>query len=230
MRSATIAGVALAGLVAAWGAQAAPVYWTDWTSADVNAQAASGTLTVGATTVAVTYSGPFAFAQLSWPLNVRDYWVPSTTYQGSGVDNAPPPPDIIALSIGGTKTITFSQAVVDPIFALVSWNGNTVDFGTTIEVLRSGPGYYGSGTPVINAAGTGFYGNGEVHGLIRLPGTFTSITFTDTTETWHGFTVGVTGLGETPPPPPTGVPAPAPLAVLATGLLALAGVRRLTRA
>lgn len=227
MRPATIAGMALAGLVIAWGAQAAPVYWTDWTSANVNAQAASGTLTVGATTVGVTYSGEFNFALTSGGFN---YWTPATTYQGSGVDNAPPDADIIGLSIGGAKTITFSQAVVDPIIALVSWNDNTVDFGTPIDVLQTGPGYWGSGTLVVNATGTGFYGDGDVNGLIRLPGTFTSITFTDTTETWHGFTVGVTGLAGTPPPPPTGVPAPAPLAVLATGLLALAGVRRLTRA
>jgi hypothetical protein len=30
--------------------------------------------------------------------------------------------------------------------------------------------------------------------VIRLPGTFTSIAFTDTSENWHGFTVGVAAL------------------------------------
>jgi hypothetical protein len=35
-----------------------------------------------------------------------------------------------------------------------------------------------------------------VHGVVRLPGTFNSISFTHTSENWHGFTVGVLALGE----------------------------------
>lgn len=223
MRSAIIAGVALAGLFTAWGAQAAPVSWTDWTSQSTAASTVSGSLQVGATTVGVTYSGLYAFAQTSGGTN---YWIPSAPYTSATVSNPPPDPDIIALGTGGTKTITFSQAVVDPILALVSWNGNVTDFGTAIDVLSEGAGYWGSGTFAVNGAGTGFTGMGEAHGTIRLPGTFTSITFTDTTEYWHGFTIGVAGLAG----PPTGVPAPAPLGLLAAGLLALAGVRRATRA
>jgi hypothetical protein len=41
-----------------------------------------------------------------------------------------------------------------------------------------------------------FLGSGEVHGVVRLPGTFNSISFTHTSENWHGFTVGVLALGE----------------------------------
>lgn len=219
MKSVIIAGV-LAGLVAAGGAGAATISWTDWTGSGV--QSASGTLQVGMTSVNVAYSGDYYFAQTAGGTN---YWNPSAPYLSAAVSNAPPASDIIALGAGGTKTITFSQAVVDPIFALVSWNGNVTDFGTSIDLLSQGAGYFGNGSFVINAAGTGFTGSGEAHGAIRLPGTFTSITFTDTTEYWHGFTIGVAGLGQ----PPTGVPAPAPLAVLATGLLALIGVRRATR-
>lgn len=224
MRSAVVAGVALAGLVAAaCSAEAAPISWTDWTSQ--GAQTVSGSLQVGATTVGVTYSGDYSFAQIAGGTN---FWSPSAPYLSSAVDNAPPASDIVALSTGGTKNITFSQAIVDPILALVSWNGNVADFGTAIDVLSQGAGYWGSGTFVLNGSGTGFTGSGEAHGAIRLSGTFTSITFTDTTEGWHGFTVGVTALAD-PGQPPVGVPAPAPLAMLATGLLALIGVRRATR-
>jgi hypothetical protein len=101
---------------------------------------------------------------------------------------------MIALATGGTETITSSTPVVDPLIALVSWNSNTVDFGTPIEVLSFGAGYWGNGTPVVNGNGTGFFGSGEVHGVIRLPGTFSSISFQHSSENWHGFSVGITSV------------------------------------
>lgn len=111
---------------------------------------------------------------------------------------------MVALTLGGTKTISFDTPVTDPYIALQSWNGNVVDFGTLIEVVAYGTGYWGFGLPILNPAGTGFYGSGEVHGIIRLPGTFTSITFTDLTEGWHGFTVGIGGVaGPAIPEPAT---------------------------
>ena len=145
-------------------------------------------------------------------------------YTGAVVDNGPPDADIVALNAGGSKTITFSQPVVDPLIALVSWNGNIVDFGTSIEILTFGPGHWGNGTPVLNADGTGFTGSGEVHGVIRLPGTHSSITFTDTSENWHGFTLGVLGVDGGPGPDPT-VPVPLPLALFGVGLAAMGLMR-----
>jgi hypothetical protein len=165
--------------------------------------------------VGVTFSGAYSFAQVSGGTN---YWAPDTPYLSSTVSNAPPAADIIALNTGGTATVTFSQAVTNPLIALVSWNGNTVDFGVPITFLSYGAGYWGNGTPVMNAAGTGFFGNGEVHGVVELPGTYTSISFTHTSENWHGFTVGVTGLGDGTPP----IPEPSTYALLGVGLLGLA--------
>lgn len=60
-------------------------------------------------------------------------------------------------------------------------------------------------------------GSGEVHGVIRLPGTYTSISFTHTSENWHGFTVGVAGLADNGGT----VPEPGTLTLLAFGLLGL---------
>lgn len=197
---------------------AATINWTDWTSVSAAASQVFGILTVGSSTVNVTYSGAYNTVQTSGGTN---YWNPDAPYLSTTVENAPPASDIITLGQGGSKTITFSQAVVDPLIALVSWNGNTVDFGVPIEILSYGTGYWGNGTPILNNSGTGFYGNGEVHGVIKLPGTFTSITFKDTSEWWHGFTVGVIGLGSS-----NGVPEPASLALLGMGLAGLAGLRR----
>ncbi len=181
----------VAGMLGMLGAQASAttISWTDWTT-EV-AGTVVGNLSAPGGPVTVTYTGPYNFAQTNGGIA---YWS-AGTYNGS-YNQPSPASDIIALSDGGTKTISFSSAVNNPYIALMSWNGNTVDFGTTIEVVAEGCGYWGCGTMVLNGGQTGFYGQGEVHGIIRLPGTFTSITFIDTSEGWHGFTLGVAAVPE----------------------------------
>lgn len=198
---------------------AGTVYWTDWTSVTTGAPGVLGTLDPGSGPINVAFSGAYSFVQTSGGVN---YWNPSTPYISAVVDNAPPASDIIALSTGGTVNITFSEAVLDPLIALVSWNSNTVDFGVPIEILSFGQGFWGNGTPILNGDGDGFFGSGEVHGVIRLPGTYSAISFTHTSEGWHGFTVGVVGAGEQPPT----VPEPSTMLLLGLGLLAVAGVGR----
>ena len=215
-----LAAAAFVGGAIAGSAGAQTIAWTDWTSASQNGVV--GAIAAPGGTINVSYTGPYAVAQTSAGY---DWWTPGNY---NGTYNKPSPAnDIIELSAGGTKTISFDVPVTDPYIALMSWNGNVVDFGTTIEVVANGSGYWGSGTMVLNGAGTGFTGFGEVHGIIRLPGTFTSITFIDTSENWHGFTLGVLDVA---PPPNPGVPEPATWAMLIAGfgLVGFAARRRKT--
>jgi len=94
---------------------ASPTYWTDWLSA-------SGTNVVGqivspGATIGVQYGGELYFAQTN---NANNYWNYPSTYTSANVGN-PPPYDIVAISgNSAVKTVTFLQAVTDPVMAIVS--------------------------------------------------------------------------------------------------------------
>jgi hypothetical protein len=209
----TAAALAAFLALAAQSASAASVSWADWTSD--TASTVSGTVTVDGSPVTVTYSGAqYAFDQLNGA--GTNYWQPNSPYLSSAVSNAPGTPDIVGLSDGGTSVITFSAPVVNPLIALVSWNGANVTFGGgadtqtyDIDYLSSGCGYWGCGTystPTSNS----FVGSGELHGVIELIGTYSSISFTDTApEYWHGLTVGAFA---------TSVPEPGELGMMLLGL------------
>lgn len=204
---------------------AATVAWADWTA--TTSDTVTGTVQVGSSSVGVTYSGAqYSFAQVDGA--GTNYWTPTDPYLSPTVSNAPATSDLIALSASGTSTITFSQAVVNPLIALTSWNNAVVTFGGgadtqvyNVQYLSSGCGFWGCGSfsdPTSNS----FTGTGELQGVIELVGTYTSISFTDATpEFWHGLTVGVAGVT-------SAVPEPAGMALLMAGLLVvgLGGRRR----
>lgn len=216
LRKRVLSGAVIALLPAVAGAQVA---WTDWTS--LGAGTVTGTLSfAGSPPVDVTFSGGYAFAQTGCGTN---YWTTPATYTGPGVPNAPGNCEIIALAGGTTKTVTFSQAVVNPLIALVSWNSQpSVPFSGPLEIVDQGCGYFGCGS--ISVAGNEMQARDEAHGTVRLLGTYTSFTFTDAPEYWHGITIGAEGLA-----PLAAVPEPATVALTATGLLALAGIARRRR-
>ncbi|TWT73794.1 hypothetical protein Pla123a_36880 [Posidoniimonas polymericola] len=178
-------------------ASAAPIAWTDWVFSNFPVSA-TGQITVGAEVVQVTYTDGAGGASFIQTGPGTDFWLPDAPYLSTQVDNAPVGPDIVALFFGGTVSVNFSKPVVDPLIALVSWNNNVVEFGEPIEVLSSGPGYWGNGSFSVNGGGTGFTGVGELHGVIRLPGVHSSFSFTHTTEDWHGFTVGAVDIVPAP--------------------------------
>jgi hypothetical protein len=209
------------------GTAHAQVYWTDWISGTAGPSgSATGTLNVNGTEITVTYQGEIQFLQTNGGTN---YWNPSAPYISATVPVAPPASDIIALSRATTKTITFSQAVTNPIFAVVSLNGNGYRFDRDFEVLSYGAGYWGNGTLTREALNGGLFqlnGTGEGHGVIQFKGTFTSITWDSlTAETWNGFTIGVAGVANTVPEVGTG----ALVASGGVGLLGLVSLRRRRR-
>ncbi len=227
-------------LIATQSAIAVPINWTDWTStSNTNGFTATGTITSGSSTVGVTYNNPqgVAFAQIN---GGTDYWQnnrsgrnPATSpYTSSFVDNIPTGTDIIALRYAGTQTLTFSEAIANPVFSYVSLNGNGYAFDQDFEILSFGNpsdgndcGYWGCGTSYKNVVDLGggvfeyqLLGTGEPHGTLRFTGAFDSVSWRSlSNENWNGFTVGVQGTATQVFNPPT-VPEPGTAALLAIGL------------
>jgi hypothetical protein len=235
-------------LVGSCAASAAPVFWTDWLGADTDPGpgfTGQGTLTTSTSTVGVTYTNPLGigFYQSS---GGTDYWTPRTPvsnspYTSTLVDNPPTGTDIVALRFAGNQTLSFSQAIANPVFSYVSLNGNGYAFlNQDFDILSFGGGlgtappgdnscgFWGCGTSSKRIVDLGngnieyqLIGTGEPHGTIRFAGAFDSLTWRSlSNEFWNGFTVGVQGTAAeifSPGTIPETVPGPVPGTVPGTG-------------
>ncbi|MCK6546740.1 thrombospondin type 3 repeat-containing protein [Myxococcota bacterium] len=202
-----------AALGSAGPASAGVVNWVDWTSSDTNN--VYGIITVGTATVGVTYTGERAFLQTACG---TDYWVQVSTtnpYTSATVDNPPNDSsdaarrcDLIALRYATQKTLTFSEPVTNPLFAVVSLNGNGYRFDRDFTILSYAQGYWGNGTltktVTTHPDGSVTYdliGSGEPHGVLQFIGTFSTVSWTSlTNEFWNGFTIAVENLAVNVPP------------------------------
>lgn len=193
MKKLLIAG--LTSLVSALnisGASAAVVTWNTWNSAS------AGT----AGSIGVTYAGPANALVLNYPS-----YTPTTTWaDGTIVTNAPLPSNNILQITGGspaTQTLTFSQAVVNPVFAIWSLGQNggpaSFVFDQTPTFIAGGPSLEYVGGP-INVVGNTVSGQ-EANGTVQFQGTFTSLTWTNPQfEFWYGFNVGFESVAPVPEP------------------------------
>ena len=203
--------------------KASTITWTTWTAATAG-NPGSATGTIG--TVGVTYAGLVNYFYTSYPS-----WMPTSTYAGGTVSNAPSPDNIIGLTGGagtGTETVTFSTPVVDPVMSIWSLGAG----GTTAQFVFSSsePFAIEAGGPSAEYGGSSIYVGGtcpanavcgaEGNGTIQFNGTFSSLTWTNPVyENWYGFDLGIAGVASTTTPEPASI-------VLLTTVLGIAGALR----
>jgi PEP-CTERM motif len=172
-------------------ASAAVITWNTW---DTSSSGTMGTITD-------TYNGPATLVS-GYP----SYGPSSTFADGSIVNNAPNPTNNILQITGGSPnvyTLTFSQAVVDPVFAIWSLGASNTPasfvFTQTPTFVAGGPSneYGGQAITVSGNTVGGIEGNGTVEFL----GTFTSLSWSNPqSEFWYGFNVGYTSVAPVPEP------------------------------
>jgi hypothetical protein len=208
--------LAAAALTASGLAHSATIDWNQWSSN------ASGTITTGSGPVAVTYSGEMSGFYAAYPS-----WTPASTW-ADGVTVANGPSGGIVYLTGGAAnptvdTITFSQAVVNPVFSIWSLGqgGNTASFnfiGATPTFVAGGNSAEYGGS-AISVVGNDVFGT-EGNGTVQFIGTYTSISWTNPKyENWYGFNVGVAGVA-------AAVPEPASFGLLLAGLTLVGLARR----
>ena len=191
MRKIVLAGIG-AFIASMSAASAAPVTWTTWTSTS------GGT----AGSIGVTYAGPAVAVVNGYP----SYTPTSTFADGTFVDNGPSPSNNILQIMGGNanlQTLTFSQAVVNPVFAIWSLGQGGIDasfdFTQTPKFIAGGPNDQYQGTS-ITVDGNSVHGR-EANGTVMFTGTFSSLSWTNPTfENWYGFDVGFQSVAPVPEP------------------------------
>ncbi len=203
--------LAAAALAASGLGHAATIDWNTWSSNS------AGSISTASGPISVTYSGEMSGQYADYPS-----WGPSATFaDGTIVANAPVAANGIVRLIGGgggaavVDTVTFSQAVVNPVFSIWSLGqgGDTASFhfiGATPVFVAGGPGAEYGGSS-ITVSGNDVLGT-EGDGTVQFIGTFTSLSWTNpVAEDWYGFDVGVAGVA-------AAVPEPGSMGMLVAGL------------
>jgi hypothetical protein len=193
MRKLFVSG--FSALVLAFSASAASAAVVTWTTWDTNASGTAGPITV-------TYAGPAVSLQTPYPS-----YTPSGTFaDGVIVNNAPVPANGILQIFGGnsaTQTLTFSQAVVNPVLAIWSLGQGGINasfvFNQTPTFVSGGPNAEYGGSAIV-VSGNTVSGN-EGNGTVEFIGTYSSLSWTNPVfEDWYGFNPGFQSVAAVPEP------------------------------
>jgi hypothetical protein len=221
-KSLATASILLAGLIAL-PAAADPIDWAAWSNTVTGATTGGATATFATAGVTASYSG-----ELQSFVNNYPSYTPLPTFSGGAVSNGPAQADGILQIFGGTaagtNTITFSQAIMNPVLAIWSLGQPGIvaqfNFGQAFSIESGGPNAEYGGAAITSVGNTVF--GAEGNGVVQFAGALTSISWTNPVfENWYGFTVGV---------PVTAVPEPETYALLLAGIALLGARARRRRA
>lgn len=229
-------------------AGAVPIHWTDWTTGGTDSSGTFegyGTITTDTSTVSVTYNNPQGIKDFQ-ANGGTDYWATragvrdaaTSPFTSASIDNIPTGTDIIRLRYAGSQTLSFSEAIANPVFSYVSLNGNGYAFDQDFDILSFGDssdgntcGYWGCGTSYKSIVDLGggvleyqLLGTGEPHGTIQFTGAFDTVSWRSlSSEDWNGFTVGIQG---TEAEVFSSVPEPSIMALMAIGMVGIGAASR----
>lgn len=197
------------------GTHAATITWNQWASNTAG--------TMGPVSVGFSAGGNPSSLLPNYPS-----WAPTSTWaDGTVVANGPAQTDGLLALNGGTSnvnTLTFSTAVVNPVFAIWSLGqpGLTASFnfiGATPIYVAGGPNAEFGGS-AISVIGNDVFGS-EGNGTVMFVGTFSSLSWTNPLfENYYGFNVGMTAA----------VPEPETYALMLAGLGMIGALARRRRA
>lgn len=196
--------------------------WTDWTAAELGTAGSAVGMLDG---VQVDYSGQ-VIASGTAINGTSTIWAPDSSFIGGTSTTSPSTVgDSIGLNGGvtGVARLTFASPIENPLIAIWSLGqpglAASFAFDATPTFQAGGPNANFGGS-AITVAGNVVSGN-EGNGVVQFTGTFTSISWTNTFESYYAFTVGTAG-------PASSVPEPGTLALIGVGLAAF-GRRRLLK-
>jgi len=218
-RTTASAVVALGTFAAALPAVAGPIDWASWSGISTGTTTGAASAAFGASGITATYSGELQNFFTNYPS-----YNPSGTFSGGAIGNAPPSANGIIQVFGGgnsgVNTLTFSQAVLNPVMAIWSLGQGGINaqfaFNTAFTIESGGPSAEYGGTSITSVGNTVF--GSEGNGTIQFVGSVSSISWTNpVAENWYGFTVGTSVQA---------VPEPESYALMLAGLAVLGFVAR----